>query len=71
MGAIARMIEEDAPCMDVLHQLLAVRAAMGAIQQQLWRAYILDDCYGLHSDAPEERAQACDELKPMLGRKRA
>lgn len=66
MGAIARMIDEGAPCADILHQLLAVRASMGAIERQLWRAYILDDGCGLRSEDPGQRAQAWDELQRML-----
>ena len=53
MRAIVEMIADDAPCADILHQMLAVRGAMGAIQRQLWRAYLLDEACGLQSDKEE------------------
>ncbi len=66
MRAIVKMIEQDAPCVEIVHQMLAVRGAMGAIQRQLWRNYLLDECRGLQSDDGEERVQACRELERML-----
>ncbi len=66
MRAIQQMIEQDAPCIEIVHQMLAVRGAMSAIQRQLWRSYLLDECCGLQSDILEKRVRACRELQRIL-----
>ena len=66
MHAIEKMIADDAPCADILHQMLAVRGAMGAIQRELWRAYLLDENCGLQSNQEEQRVRAWCELQEVL-----
>ena len=66
MHAIEKMIADDAPCADILHQMLAVRGAMGAIQRELWRAYLLDETCGLQSNEEEPRMRAWRELQEVL-----
>ena len=68
MRAIEKMIADDVPCADILHQMLAVRGAMGAIQRQLWRAYLLDEACGLQSNEEEPRMRAWRELHGVLVR---
>ena len=68
MRAIVEMIADDAPCADILHQMLAVRGAMGAIQRELWRAYLLDENCGLQSNQEEQRVRAWCELQGVLVR---
>jgi DNA-binding FrmR family transcriptional regulator len=66
MRAIAEMIDNDAPCTEILRQMLAVRGAMNAIQRELWRAYLLDENCGLQSDEEEKRVHAWRELEAVL-----
>lgn len=66
MQAVARMLDEDAPCIDVVRQLLAVRGAMRAIERELWRSYLRDGHCGLWSDKTEERVAAGRDLQELL-----
>ena len=68
MSAIERMIADDAPCTEILRQLLAVRGAMSAIQRELWRAYLLNEQCGLQSNEEKQRARAWRELQETLMR---
>ncbi len=71
MGAIAEMIERGAPCADILHQILAVRGAMSAINRELWRAYLLDQNCGLRTRDRNRRAREWRQLSALLEKERA
>ncbi len=71
MGAIAEMIERGAPCPDILRQTLAVRGAMGAINRELWRAYLLDKNCGLRARNKSRRAKEWRQLSSLLEKERA
>lgn len=66
---IARMVEDDRYCIDVLNQLLAVRAALKKVE-----AAILEDHVGhcvahaLESGGAGERDAKMRELMAVLGR---
>lgn len=63
---IARMIEEDRYCIDILTQVSAVRSALDAVAQQL----LTDHTRGCVTRAIEhgEGQQAIDELLATIGR---
>ncbi|MCI3131706.1 metal-sensitive transcriptional regulator [Phenylobacterium aquaticum] len=66
---IARMVEEDRYCIDVLTQLQAVRAALGRVETELLKNH-LDHCIEsaiVSGDAQEQRRKA-GELIELLGR---
>jgi DNA-binding FrmR family transcriptional regulator len=71
MGAIAEMIERSAPCANILHQVRAVRGAMGAINRELWRAYLLDKNCGLRARGRNRRAKEWRRLSALLEKERA
>ncbi|MDE3089011.1 MAG: metal-sensitive transcriptional regulator [Chloroflexota bacterium] len=71
MGAIAEMIERSAPCVNILHQVRAVRSAMGAINRELWRAYLLDKNCGLRTRNKSRRAKEWQQLHVLLEKERA
>lgn len=43
LEAIHRMVEEERPCREILHQLSAVQGALEQVRRQLLEAY-LHDC---------------------------
>ena len=49
MAAIAAMIEGDAPCAEILRQTMAVRGALRALSEELWRGYLLNGDCGLRA----------------------
>ena len=66
---IARMVEEDRYCVDILTQIQAIRAALGKVESELLRTHI-DHC--VHSafasgDAVEQRRKT-EELIQILQR---
>jgi DNA-binding FrmR family transcriptional regulator len=66
---IARMVEEDRYCIDVLTQLQAVRAALGRVETEMLKNH-LDHCIEsaiVSGDAQEQRKKA-GELIELLGR---
>ena len=71
MRAIAEMIERGAPCADILHQTLAVRGAMSAINRGVWRAYLLDGNCGLRARNKTRRVKEWRKLNASLEGKRA
>ncbi len=66
MAAIAEMIEADAPCAEILRQTLAVRGALRALSEELWRAYLLDADCGLRAEDESRRAQAWKEVQTLV-----
>jgi DNA-binding FrmR family transcriptional regulator len=66
---VARMIEEDRYCIDVLTQLRAVRAALGRVESELLKGH-LDHCIEsaiVSGDQAEQRKKA-SELIELLDR---
>ncbi len=66
MAAITAMIEGDAPCAEILHQTLAVRGALRALSEELWRAYLRDGDCGLRAEDEATRAQAWREVQTLV-----
>ena len=68
---IARMVEEDRYCIDVLTQIRAVRAALAKVESEMLKAH-LDHCIEsaiLSGDTIEQRKKA-SELIALLERAR-
>lgn len=66
---VAKMIEEDRYCLDVLTQLRAVRAALVKVEQELLKDHLthcIEDAI-ISGDAAEQRKKA-QELIDLLGR---
>ncbi len=66
---IARMVEEDRYCIDVLTQLQAVRAALSKVETEILKTH-LDHCIEgaiVSGDAAEQRRKA-SELIELLSR---
>ena len=66
---IARMVEDDRYCIDVLTQLQAARAALARVESELLRTH-LDHCVrnALTSRNPDEARSKADEIITLLGR---
>jgi len=66
---IARMVEDDRYCVDVLTQLQAVRAALLRVESEVLKDH-LDHCVmgALTGDDPAERKAKANELIELLGR---
>ncbi len=63
MGAVARMIEEDAYCVDIIKQTQAVQKALDKLNARLLERH-LDSCVAtaLRSHNPRERKRVIKEL---------
>ncbi|WP_292072771.1 metal-sensitive transcriptional regulator [Brevundimonas sp. UBA7534] len=66
---IARMVEDDRYCVDVLTQLQAVRAALLRVESEVLTDH-LDHCVmgAMTGDDPAERKTKANELIELLGR---
>jgi DNA-binding FrmR family transcriptional regulator len=66
---IARMIEEDRYCIDVLTQVQAVRAALGRVETEMLQSHLAHCIEGaiVSGDLREQRKKAA-ELIELLGR---
>jgi len=66
---IARMVEEDRYCIDILTQLQAARAGLARVEQELLQAH-LDHCVrnALASSDPDEARRKADEVIALLAR---
>jgi DNA-binding FrmR family transcriptional regulator len=64
---IARMVEDDRYCIDVLTQMRAVQAALGKIEQDILRQH-LHHCvaHAFHAGSEKDRLQKVDELIDVL-----
>lgn len=62
---IHRMIDEGRPCVDVVTQLLAARAALDRVAEQVITSHV-DEC--LATMSPEEAKMAIGQAIRMLGR---
>jgi DNA-binding FrmR family transcriptional regulator len=68
---IARMVEEDRYCIDVLTQIQAVRAALAKVESEMLKAH-LDHCIesAIVSGDTREQRQKASELIALLDRAR-
>jgi len=69
VAAVARMVDEDRACVDVLTQIAAVRAALGRTGQLLLGEHIrtcVSDA--LRSEDRSERDRTVDELVDVFAR---
>ncbi len=66
---IARMVDDDRYCIDIMTQLQAVRAALTKVETELMREHI-DHCVAsaFASGDPEEQRLKADELATLLQR---
>lgn len=66
---IARMVEEDRYCIDVLTQLQAVRAAVGRVETEMLKEHLNHCIHGaiMSGDADDQRRKA-DEIIALLER---
>ena len=66
---IARMVDEDRYCIDILGQLQAARAGLARVQSELLQDH-LDHCVrgALTSDDAAEARRKADELIALLAR---
>lgn len=66
---IERMVAEDRYCVDVLHQVAAVRAALDGVGKVILRAHV-ETCVSdaLVSGRPKDRKQKIDEIMDVLSK---
>ena len=66
---VARMVDEDRYCVDVLTQIQAIRAALGKVESELLRDHIDHCVHGAFAsgDLAEQRRKT-DELLDVLHR---
>jgi CsoR family transcriptional regulator, copper-sensing transcriptional repressor len=69
VGGIARMVEEDRYCVDVLLQVASAQAALGEAGKLVLRSHV-DTCVSaaMASAKPAERKQKIDELMQVFSR---
>ncbi len=69
LGGIARMVEEDRYCGDVLLQVASAQAALGEAAKLVLRSHA-NTCVGaaMASGKPTERKQKLDELMQVFSR---
>ena len=68
---VARMVEEDRYCIDVITQVRAVRAALDKVEQEILHDH-LQHCvvHAFHGDDERERQTKIDELMEVLDSRR-
>jgi DNA-binding FrmR family transcriptional regulator len=66
---IARMVEADRYCIDIVTQIAAVRAALKRIEEEVLRDHV-SHCveHAIASGNPEEQRRKVAELMEVLGR---
>lgn len=69
LEGVARMIEEDRYCVDILLQISSAQAALGQTGKVVLRSHV-ETCVtaALESGKPAERKQKIDELMEVFGR---
>ncbi len=69
VSAIARMVEQDTYCVDVLVQIAAARGALDGVGQDILRHHV-ETCVtaAMRSDDEARRRQKIDELMDVFGR---
>lgn len=66
---IISMVEDDRYCVDILHQLSAVRAALGKVENEILKNHAAT-CVeeAIASGGPAEQRRKFDELVELFGR---
>ncbi len=66
---IARMVEQDRYCIDIVTQISAVRAALRKAEEEVLRDHV-GHCvaHAIRSGDPDEQAKKIDELMDVLAR---
>ena len=66
---IARMVEEDRYCIDLLTQLSAVRAALAKVEEEVLRDHV-QHCvsHAMSGGGAAEKQQKVDELVAAIGK---
>jgi CsoR family transcriptional regulator, copper-sensing transcriptional repressor len=69
VGGIARMVEEDRYCVDLLLQVASAQAALGEAGKLVLRSHV-ETCVtaAMSSGKPAERKQKIDELMQVFSR---
>jgi DNA-binding FrmR family transcriptional regulator len=69
VAGIERMIEEDRYCVDVLHQVAAVRAALDGVGKLILRSHV-ETCVSdaLVSGRPKDRKDKIDEIMEVFAK---
>ena len=64
---VARMVEEDRYCIDVINQVRAVRAALDQVEQEILHDH-LQHCvaYAFHGGSERDRQVKIEELMEVL-----
>lgn len=72
VGGVARMVEQDRYCIDVLTQIRAVRAALSRVEQEILRDH-LQHCvtHAFDGGSGQERQSKIDELIELLESRRS
>ncbi len=66
---VAKMVEEDRYCIDILTQIQAIRAALGKVETELLRDHIGHCVHGAFTSGnAEEQRQKTEELIEVLHR---
>ena len=74
IGGVARMVEEDRYCVDILHQIAAVRSALDALGVELLNQHVEHCVLGQNTGTqhetakPMSREELLAELKTALTR---
>jgi DNA-binding FrmR family transcriptional regulator len=68
---VARMVEDDPYCIDVLTQIRAVRAAIDKVEQEILHDH-LQHCvaHAFHAGNAKDRQTKIDELMEVLDKRR-
>jgi DNA-binding FrmR family transcriptional regulator len=68
---VARMVEDDRYCIDVLTQIRAVRAALDKVEQEILHDH-LQHCvaHAFHAGNAKERQTKIEELMEVLDKRR-
>jgi DNA-binding FrmR family transcriptional regulator len=69
---VARMVEEDRYCIDILTQMRALKAALAKVENELLKTH-LEHCVvgAMAGGDPAEQRRKADELIELLDRTRA
>lgn len=67
---LARMVDEERYCIDIITQISAVQAALGKVEEELLKNHV-DHCveHAIQSGNTEDQRQKIAELIRVLGRK--
>jgi DNA-binding FrmR family transcriptional regulator len=69
VAGVERMVEEDRYCVDVLHQVAAVRAALDGVGKLILRSHV-ETCVSdaLVSGRPKDRKDKIDEIMEVFAK---